>query len=65
MDLAKHINFKICVITLFITTARLFFQDQKTQECGMLWEVVTKKWIKTMKRKDVMLELRVAKIVKE
>lgn len=50
----RPMSCKICVITHFITTAKLSFQDQKIQECGMLWAVAIKKWIKTMRLKDVM-----------
>jgi hypothetical protein len=52
--LAKLMSCKICVTMLFITTARLFYQGQKIQECGMQWVVAIKKWTKTMKLKDVM-----------
>lgn len=63
-DWDKLINYKICAITLFITTVKLFFRDQKIQECGTLWEVVTKKWIKITRLRDVMLGLKVVKTEK-
>jgi len=47
-------NYKICAIMPFIITVKPFFPDQKTRECGTLWEVATKKWTKIMKLKDVM-----------
>lgn len=64
MDSDRLTNFKICAITLFIITVKLSFQGQKTQECGMQWGVVIRKWTKIMRLKDVILELKVAKIDK-
>ena len=63
-DLDKLINYKICATTLFIITVKLFFQDQKIRECGTLWEVVTKKWIKITRPRDVMFGLKVVKTEK-
>jgi hypothetical protein len=65
MDLVKLINCKICVITLFIITVKLFYLGQKTLECGMLWEVVIKKWKKIIKLNDVIHVLKVQRIDKE
>jgi hypothetical protein len=65
MVLVKHMNFKICATTLYITIVKQFYPDLKIQECGMLWEVATKKWIKITRLKDVLLEPKVAKIDKE
>ena len=64
MVLAKHMNFKICVITLYITIAKQFYPDLKIQECGMRWEAATKKWIKIMRLKDALLEPKAVKIDK-
>ena len=44
-----------------ITIVVLFFQGQKTLECGMLWVVATKRWASQTKPKDVMLEPRTVK----
>jgi hypothetical protein len=63
-DLDKRINFKTCAITLSIITVKQYYHDPKIQECGTLWEVATKKWIRTMKLKDAMLGLKAAKIVR-
>ena len=40
------------------------FKVQKTLVCGMLWEIVTKKWIKKMKPKNVMKDLKMVEIRK-
>ena len=64
MDLGKHMNYKICVITLSIITAKQFYQDPKTQECGTQWEVVIKKCRKIMKLKDVIRVLKALRIDK-
>jgi hypothetical protein len=38
---------------LFITIVEQFCPDLKILECGTQWEVVIKKWVKTMRLKDV------------
>jgi len=47
-----------------IITAEQFYQDQKIQECGMLWEVAIRKWVKIIKHKGVTSELKTQKIEK-
>jgi len=50
---------------LCIIIQELSFQDQKIQECGMLWVVATKKWEKEIRLKDAIQEHKTVKIVKE
>jgi len=49
----------------YITIRGQSYQDLKTQECGMRWDVVIKRWAKETRLKDATLELRTVKIVKE
>lgn len=65
MGLDRLISFRIWIIMLYITLAELFCQDQKMQECGMLWEVAMKKLERQSKPKNVMKELNVRKIDRE
>ena len=52
--LDRLMSYKICVTMPFTTTAKRSYQGQKTQECGTLWAVAIKRWIKAMKRNAVM-----------
>lgn len=65
MDLDRLMNYRICAIMHFTTTAKQCSQDPKTQECGTQWEVAIKKWIRTTKHRDATRGLRVQKIDKE
>lgn len=61
----KLISYKTCAIMPYIITVKLFYHDQKIQECGMQWAVAIKKWIKIMRLKGVMLEPKAPKTEKE
>jgi len=48
-----------------ITIRGQSYQGLKTQECGMRWDVVIKRWEKETRLKDATLGLKTVKIVKE
>jgi len=47
---------------LYTTTAELYCQDQKIQECGMRWDVAIKRWGNQTKLNDAMFVLKTVKI---
>jgi hypothetical protein len=48
----------------FIIIVELFYLDLKILECGMLWVVVTKKWVKIIKLEDAIKGHKIVKIDK-
>lgn len=49
----------------FIISAEQYSQDQKMQECGMLWEAAMKRFLNLQRRKNVIKEHNHQKTVKE
>ena len=49
---------------LFITLVEQWFQGRKIQECGMLWVVAMKKWVKQAKLPNALQGPRILKIEK-
>jgi hypothetical protein len=48
----------------FTTIVEQSCQDLRIQECGTLWEVVIKKWVKIIKLRDATLGRRILKTEK-
>lgn len=58
----KLTNLISCIAMQAIILVELLMLDHMIQECGVLWEIVLKKWILLMKLLNVKNKLNVSKI---
>lgn len=76
MDWDKHMKSIKCITMLLIIMQMLHYPSNiiyeymniiglKIQECGMQWEIVTKKWTEKKKQSNVMREQKDLKTKKE